>query len=86
MLICLQIIILSLRKRKSGPGIDTEGDDEHGLDGVDDEHEIEGVLVNDAIEDEHRLDGEVPGACTIGSRHDDGDGADDEGDQCTGQP
>lgn len=48
-------------------------------------HEIKGLLVGDTIEDEHRLDGEMPGACSVGRRHDDGDGAHDEGDQGAGE-
>ena len=62
------------------PGVDAEEYDEHGLQGMDDKNEIKGLLVGDTIEDEHRLDGEMPGACSVGRRHDDGDGAHDEGD------
>ena len=51
-----------------------------------DKDEIEGLLVGDTIEDEHRLDGEVPGACTVGGGHDDGDGAYDERDKGAGEP
>lgn len=75
-----------LRKTQCHPGIDAEGDDKHRLDGVNDEDEVEGILIDDAVEDEHRLDSEVPRACTIGSRHDDSDGANDESDQRAGQP
>ena len=49
---------------------------------MDDEHEKQGLLVGYAIEDEHGLDGKVPGAGTVGRGHDDGYGADDEGDEC----
>ena len=45
-----------------------------------DKHEIKGLLVGDTIEDEHRLHGEVPGTCSVGRRHNDGDGTHDEGD------
>ena len=67
------------------PGVDAEEYDEHGLQGMHDKHEIKGLLVGDTIEDEHRLDGEMPGACSVGRRHDDGDGAHDEGDQGAGE-
>ena len=46
---------------------------------MDDENEVEGVFVGDTIEDEHGLDGKVPGTGTVGGGHDDGYGADDEG-------
>ena len=39
--------------------------------------------VGDAIEDEHGLDGKVPGTGTVGRRYDDGDAADDERHQGT---
>lgn len=68
------------------PGVDAEEDDEHSLQGVHDKHEIKGLLVGDTIEDEHRLDGEMPGACTVGGGHDDGDGAHDERDKGAGEP
>ena len=48
-----------------------------------DEDEVECRLVGDAIEDEHGLDGEMPGACSVGSGHDDGDASHDEGDEGT---
>ena len=50
---------------------------------MDDKDEVEGLLVGHAVEDEHRLHGEVPGTGTVGRGHDDGDGAHDEGDQGT---
>ena len=48
---------------------------------MDDEDEIEGLFISHAIEDEHGLDGKMPGAGTVGRGHDDGYGADDEGDE-----
>ena len=39
---------------------------------MDDEDEVEGLLFLHAIEDEHGLDGEVPGPRTVGRGHDDG--------------
>ena len=74
-----------LRKTQCYPGINTKGDDKHRLDGVNDKHEVKGILIDDAVKDEHRLDSEVPRACTIGSRHDDGYRTNDESDQRTGQ-
>ena len=43
-----------------------------------DEHEEERLLVLYAVEDEHGLDGEMPGAGTVGRRHDDGEVGHDE--------
>ena len=76
---------LSFRKRKGGPGIDTEGDDEHRLHCMYDKYEIECVFIDDAIENQHGLDGEVPGTCSVGGGHDDGDGAYYKRYQRTGQ-
>jgi hypothetical protein len=50
-----------------------------------DENEIERLLVSDPIEDEHRLDGKVPGAGTVRGRHDDCDAAHNEAYQGTAQ-
>ena len=69
------------REVQSEPCIDAEDDDKKGLDGMDDEDEIEGLFISHAIEDEHGLDGKMPGAGTVGRGHDDGYGADDEGDE-----
>ena len=51
-----------------------------------DEYEVQRFLVLHAIENKHGLDGKVPRTCSVGRRHDDGDAAHDEGDQCTAQP
>ena len=67
------------------PGVDAEQDHEEGLQGVDDKHEIKGLLVGYTIEDEHGLDSEMPGTGTVGGGYDDGYGAYDEGDQGTGE-
>ena len=48
-----------------------------------DEYKPEGLLIGHAIEDEHRLDGEMPGPSTIRCWHDDGKVGHDEGYQCT---
>ena len=45
---------------------------------MDDEDEVEGLGVGDAIEDEHRLDGEMPRAGTVGGGHDDSYRTNDE--------
>ena len=73
----------SFRKRENCPGVDAEGDDKHGLDGMYDQHEPESLLVGHTVEDEHGLDGEMPGPSTVRCRYDDGKVGHDEGDQCT---
>ena len=45
---------------------------------MDDEYEEEGLLVLYAVEDEHRLDSEMPGTGAVGRRHDDGEVGHDE--------
>lgn len=72
-------------ERLGYPGIDAEQDHEEGLQGVDDKHEIKGLLVGYTIEDEHGLDSEMPGTGTVGGGYDDGNGAYDEGDKGTGE-
>ena len=62
---------LSFCKRQGCPCIDAEGDDEHRLNSVDDKHEPEGLLVGNTIENQHGLDGKVPGTGTVGRRNDD---------------
>ena len=47
---------------------------------MDDEYEVEGVGVCYAVEDEHRLHGEMPWAGTVRRWHDDGYGTYDERD------
>ncbi len=74
-----------LRKRQGYPGVDAQQDDEQGLHGVNDEHEEEGIVRLDAIEDEHRLHGEMPWTGSIGCRHDDGYASHDEGHQSAHQ-
>ena len=69
---------MSFCERQGCPGIDAKGDNEHGLDSVDDEYKPEGLFISDTIENQHRLNGEVPGACTIGCRHDDSKVGDDK--------
>ena len=78
-------MFLFFREVECQPGVDAEGNDEHGLDGVDDEYEVEGVLVLYPIEDEHGFYGKVPGTCTVGGGDDNGDRTDDEGYQRTAQ-
>ena len=51
---------------------------------MNDEHEIEGILVGQSIEDEHGLDGEMPGTGSVGGGHDDCDAAHHKGDQGAG--
>ena len=63
----------SLRKRQRCPCINPNSDDKQRLHRMYDQHKPEGMLVGHAIEDEHRLNGEVPGAGTVGSGHDDGE-------------
>lgn len=74
-----------LRKRQGNPGIDTQKDDEQCLHRVDDEYEEEGIVLLDAVENEHSLHGKVPRTCSVGSRYDDCDAAHDEGYQSTHQ-
>ena len=71
------------RESQGQPGVDAEKHHEERLHGVDDEHEVEGVVGPHAVEDEHCLHGKMPRACPVGRRHDDGDAAHDEGDQRT---
>ena len=52
---------------------------------MDDEDEVERLRLCHSVEDEHRLYSEVPRSCSVRSRHDDGDAADDKGHQRTGQ-
>ena len=42
------------RKVQGEPGIDAEGNDEEGLDGMDDKDEIKRFFVSHTIKDEHR--------------------------------
>ena len=72
-------MFLLFREVERQPGVDAESNDEHGLDGVDDEDEVEGVLVLHTIKDEHGFYGKVPGTCTVGGGDDNGDRTDDEG-------
>jgi len=60
------------------PGVDAEEDDQQGLHRVHDEHEIECIVRLDAVEDKHRLHGEMPRSGSVGGRDDDGDAAHDE--------
>ena len=69
------------RKVQGEPSVDAESDDEEGLDGMDDEDEIECLFVSNPIEDEHRLHGKMPRAGTVGRRDDNCYGAYDEGDE-----
>ena len=52
---------------------------------MNDEHEVEGVVLLDAIEDEHRLHGEMPWPRSVGCRYDHGDASHDEGYQSAHQ-
>ena len=70
-------------KIKSDATIDAQEDDEESLNGMHDEHEVEGLIACYAIEDKHRLHGKMPGAGTIGCRYDDSHGPNDEGHQGT---
>ena len=74
------------RKVQGEPGVDAEGNDEEGLDGMDNKDEIERFFVSHTIKDEHRFDGKVPRTSTVGRRDDDGYGADNEGDEGTTYP
>ncbi len=76
---------LILGKRQCYPGVDAQKDDEQGLYGVNDEHEEEGIVLLDAIEDEHRLHGEMPWTRSVGSRYDHSYAAHDEGHQSAHQ-
>ena len=48
-----------------------------------DEYKPEGLFISHAIEDKHRLDGEVPWASSVWRRHDDGEVGHHERYQCT---
>ena len=63
---------MSFCERQGCPGIDAKGDDEHGLDAVDDKYEPEGLFVGNTIEYQHGLDGKVPRTGTIGRWYDNG--------------
>ena len=52
---------------------------------MNDEHEIEGIVLLDAIEDEHRLHGEMPWTRSVGRRYDHGNASHDEGHQSAHQ-
>ena len=58
-------------KVQGQPSIDAQKDYQHGLDGMNDEDEIQCLLVGHAIEYQHRLHRKVPRPRTVGSRHDD---------------
>lgn len=60
-------------RRKVGPSHSTEENDEGRLDGVDHEGEEDGGLLGNAIKNEHRLDGKVPRAGTVGCGDEDGE-------------
>ena len=62
--------VMLLCKRQCYPSVDAQQDDEQGLYGVNDEHEVEGVVLLDAIEDKHRLHCEMPWTRSIGCRYD----------------
>ena len=51
-----------------------------GLDGVDNQHERDGIGVCQSVEDEDGLHGKVPGTSAVGRRHDDRDASHDETD------
>ena len=77
--------VMLLRKRQCYPSVDAQQDDEQCLHRVYDEHEVECVVLLDAIEDEHRLHGEMPWTGSVGCRHYHGDAAHDEGHQSAHQ-
>lgn len=68
----MSFLFFTASEGEVGPAEGAEEDDEGGLDGVDDEGEEDGGLLGDAIEDEHGLDGEVPGAGSVGGGNEDG--------------
>lgn len=66
---CISLILLSISfacQFQGNPSEDAECYYEQGLDGVNDKHKVECVVAAYAIEDEHGLHGEVPGAGTVG--------------------
>ena len=77
--------VMLLRKRQCYPSVDAQQDDEQGLYGVNDEHEVEGVVLLDAIEDKHRLYCEMPWTRSIGCRYDYSYASHDEGHQSAHQ-
>ena len=72
-------------KRQGYPGVNAQQDDEQRLHRVYDEHEVECVVLLDAVEDEHRLHGEMPGTRSVGRRNHHGNAAHDEGNQSAHQ-
>lgn len=66
------------------PRIHADCNDEKRLYGVHYQHEIQGLIVGHAIENEHGLYGEMPRACTVRSRYEYGDTANDECNHGTG--
>ena len=83
LLFCLYDVLLYFRKREGYPGIDAEGDDQEGLDGMHDEDKPKSLLIGNTIENEHGLDGKMPGTGTVGRRYDDGKVGHDKGYQRT---
>ena len=81
----LPLVLALLHKGQRDPGVDAEQDHEQRLHRVDDQHEIERRRVGDAIEHEHRLDGEMPGSGAVGRGDDDRYRSYDEADQRAGQ-
>lgn len=61
-----------------GPPYSAEEHDKCCLDGVDDKGEEYCGLFGNAIKDEHGLDGEMPGAGSVGRGDEDGEGSDAE--------
>ena len=72
LLFCQNLVIPSFRKRESSPCIHAQQDYEHGLNCMYDEHKDECLMISHTIENQHGLDGEMPGTCTIRRGHDNG--------------
>ena len=52
---------------------------------MDDKYEVQGLLVNHSIENQHGLYGEVPRTCSVGRWYNDRNAAHHEGNQSTGE-
>ena len=72
-------------KGKGHPCINTEGHHQQRLDGMNDKYEVQGLLVNHSIENQHGLYSEVPRTSSVGRWYNDRDAAHNEGYQGTGE-
>ena len=72
-------------KAQCNPRIYAKKDNQQRLESMHDQDKIQCLVVRHAIEDEHRLDGEMPRSCSVRCRHDDGNRTYHKADQRTGK-